>query len=360
MPRSHRMPRRAVLVVTTFALAACGSAATPATTAVPPTAVAAASEPAPSAKAAATASSSPAASTASVPVPGERIAYGVRKGDSSNIVSQLPDGTDLLELTSGPGNQLCAAFSPDASQIVYCGDASGTFEIWTMQADGTEQRQVTKLGGRALFPDISPDGTRIVFAGTEGGDEHTEVYVVDAATGGDLVALTSCAAGKAGCANDYPAWSPDGEQIVFSHQDDADADDAGINQQIWIMNADGSKAHPLTTGPEPKDQLADWSPDGASIAYPSGTAENEGIWVMGADGSKPRQVSGCKAGEAEPCAAGSDFGPAWSPDGKSIAFLRDFQATGKADRPVFVMSADGTGQRRLSPEPMLAAVPAWR
>jgi len=356
MLRSHLSPLRGGLMTAVVVLAACGSSATPATQAPAATAApVATAAPTP----AASASASPAPSVAIVPLPGERIAYAVRAGDTSNIVSQLADGSDLVQLTSGPGHHLCAAFSADASQIAYCASAGGPFEIWTMQADGTKQTQVTSLGGRALFPDMSPDGSKFVFAGTEGTDEHTEVYVVDA-TGGNLVALTSCADGKAGCANDYPAWSPDGKKIVFTHQDDADADDAGINQQIWIMNADGSKAHALTTGPEPKDQLADWSPDGASIAYASGKGENEGIWIMAADGSKPRQVSGCKAGEAEPCAAGSDFGPAWSPDGKSIAFLRDFQATGKADRPVFVMNADGTGQRRLSPEPILAAVPAWR
>ena len=47
------------------------------------------------------------------------------------------------------------------------------------------------------------------------------------------------------------------------------------------MNADGSNAHALTTGPEPKDQLPDWSPDGASIAYASGraTARASGSWM---------------------------------------------------------------------------------
>ncbi len=66
-----------------------------------------------------------------------------------------------------------------------------------MQADGTKQAQLTRLGGRALFPDISPDGTMIAFAGTEGRDPNTEVYVVDAATGTGLVALTTCANGTA-------------------------------------------------------------------------------------------------------------------------------------------------------------------
>ncbi len=362
MPRSRRTPRHALLVLATITVAACGSGPTPAATLAPAVSQAATSAPvaSPAATAAGSTSGSPAPSSATVPVPGERIAFGVRSGDSSNIFSQLPDGTDLRQLTSGPGNHLCAAFSPDASQIAYCASAGGPFEIWTMQADGTQQTQVTKLGGRALFPDISPDGSRIAFAGTQGSDEHTEVYVVDAATGGDLVALTSCAGGKAGCANDYPAWSPDGTKIAFVHQDDIDADEAGVNQQVWVMNADGSDPQALTTGPEPKDQVPDWNPDGASIAYASGTGDNEGIWVMAADGSAPRQVSGCVTGDPTPCAAGSDFGPAWSPDGEHIAFLRSYAAVGANDRPVFVMNADGTDQHRLSPDLMLAAVPAWR
>ena len=123
---------------------------------------------------------------------------------------------------------------------------------------------------------------------------------------------------------------------------------------------DGSHAHAVTTGPVPKDQLPTWSPDGKSIAYASGMPDNEGIWVVGADGANPHQLSGCKAGDATPCAAGSDFGPGWSPDGKSIAFARGYTAVGKNDRPIFVMHADGTDQHRLTPDPMLVGVPVWR
>jgi Tol biopolymer transport system component len=363
MLRSHLMPLRPLLAIATIALAACGSGAKPAATGAPDaTPAAAASSPAASllATPAATSTGSPAASTGGVPVPGERIAFGVRGDGTSNIFSMLPDGTDKRQLTSGPGNHLCAAFFPDAREIAYCADASGAFEIWSMEADGTKQAQLTKLGGRALFPDVSPDWATIAFGGTEGSDPNTEIYLVDVATGSALVALTSCANGKAGCANDLPAWSPDGKQIVFVHQDDIDASDNAVNQQVWVMDADGGHAHALTTGAEPKDQLPDWSPDGTSIAYASGKGDNEGIWVMRANGSKPRQISGCVAGDATPCAAGSDFGPAWSPDGSSIAFLRSYAAIGNDDRPIFVMHADGTDQHRVSPDPMLAAVPAWR
>jgi Tol biopolymer transport system component len=290
-----------------------------------------------------------------------RIAFGVRAADgTANIFSVLPDGTDERQLTTGTGNHLCAAYSADGSQIAYCADTGGYFEIWTMKPDGTEQTQLTHLGGRALFPDFSRDGKKVAFGGVQGDDPNTEIYVVDAKTGDGLAALTSCAGLAHGCSNDYPAWSPDGRSIVFIHIDDFDASENPINAQVWVMNADGSNEHALTTDTLPKDQVPDWSPDGSLIAYASGAADSEGIWVMNADGSKPHQVSGCLPVEASPCKAGDDFGPVWSPDGTGIAFLRAFQATGTADRPIYTMNADGSHQVRVSQETILAAVPAWQ
>ncbi len=288
-----------------------------------------------------------------------RIAFAVRAPDGINLFSVLPDGTDMRQLTTNPGNHLCASYSPDASQIAYCGDASGNFEVWTMASDGTGQAQLTDLGGRALFPKFSPNGTKIVFAGIEGDDPNTEVYVVASTTGGGLVALTSCAGLASGCANDYPAWSPDGKHIVYIHSDDT-VNEVGVNEQVWVMNVDGSNQHQLTTDSPPKDQLPNWSPDGTSIVYTSGALSNEGIWVMKSDGSGQHQLSGCGAGAESPCPEGSDFGPVWSPDGVQIAFLRSFEDVGANDRPVYVMNADGSEQHRVTEETILAAVPTWR
>ena len=290
------------------------------------------------------------------------IAFGVKSASGSNVFSMNADGSDLRQLTTDTGNHLCASLSADASQVAYCGDGSGNFEIWTIKADGTTATQLTHLEGRALFPDESHDGKKIVFGGVEGDDPNTEIYVVDATTGAGLVALASCAGRAEGCANDYPSWSPDGKQIVFIHQDDY-VNEVGVNQQVWVMNADGSKQHPLTSSSPQKDQLPNWSPDGKSIVYASfssADATNEGIWVMKSDGSGQQQLSGCLPGEASPCAAGADFGPVWSPDGTSIAFLRSFIDLGTNDRPIYVMNADGSDQHRVIEDTILAAVPSWQ
>jgi Tol biopolymer transport system component len=289
-----------------------------------------------------------------------RIAFGVRAADgSANVFSAEPDGTALRQLTHGAGNHLCPTYSADGKQMAFCADTSGAFEIWTMKPNGTQQRQLTHLGGFATFPDFSPDGTKVAFGGTEGSDPNTEIYVVSAATGGGLHALTSCASFGPGCFNDTPAWSPDGTKIVFIHADDSD-DDGATNQQVWVVDADGGNAHALTSTADPKDQVPDWSPDGSRISFQSGGYGNGGIWVMNADGTGQHQLTGCVSSDPSPCAAGDDFGTAWSPDGTKIAFLRDLRQAGGTDRPVYVMNADGTGQHRLLSAPSLQAVPAWQ
>jgi TolB protein len=71
-------------------------------------------------------------------------------------------------------------------------------------------------------------------------------------------------------------------------------------------------------------------------------------------------LTGCAPADPHPCAKGDDFGTAWSPDGKQIAFLRSHEAEGSSNRPVYVMNADGTGQHQLTPGTGRSAVPAWQ
>ena len=130
-----------------------------------------------------------------------------------------------------------------------------------------------------------------------------------------------------------PAWSPDATKIAFVTDDFS-----GARPEVWVMNADGSGQRRLTRkGAEPA-----WSHDGRSIAF----SRADDIYVMGADGSGKRRLT--RRGNS----------PTWSPDGHRIAFVR-VVAHGcyrrNYEKPrcvnsheIFVMNAQGAHQRRLT------------
>jgi TolB protein len=287
------------------------------------------------------------ASPALATYPGDvgRLAFAQAGPDFNfDIYTALPNGSSLKRLTTEPGFDACPAYSADGQDIAFCSDRTGAFEIWAMDKNGHGQHAVTNTGGYAEFPDWSPNGRKIAFDGVQGNNPFNEIYVVNAANGGGMTALTSCAGYGPGCFNGFPAWSPDGAKIVFIHADDIDADGNAINEQVWVMNANGSDKTQLTSGPAGHDQLPDWSPDGRKIAY----MEDGHIFRMRADGSHQTQLT---FGDE------FDIGAAWSPDGRQIAFRRDF---GNGYRPVFVMDANGSNQHQLTSGTPRQAVPAWQ
>ena len=102
------------------------------------------------------------------------------------------------------------------------------------------------------------------------------------------------------------------------------------------MNADGSGSRRLTRNRAFDGEPA-WSPDGRKIAFQSTKTigGNKEIYVMNADGSGKRNLT------RNPARDGS---PSWSPDGRRIAFL-----SGRDGRlEAHVMNADGSGQRSLA------------
>ena len=104
------------------------------------------------------------------------------------------------------------------------------------------------------------------------------------------------------------------------------------------MNADGSGLRNLTPKPWAPDAAPAWSPDGRKIAFASERDGNSEVYVMNADGSGQRNLTRNPA---------LDGDPAWSPDGRNIAF----RSTRDGNTEIYVMNADGSGQRNLSHNP---------
>ena len=203
--------------------------------------------------------------------------------------------------------------SPRNGELLYAKKLPEGWNLFAFDPATGEERRITR-GVRDYGSDWSPDGTRIVYD-SESGSGYD--IVVANADGTDPTVIGS---------GQDPAWSPDGSRIAY----------AGAGGSIWVMNTDGTDAHPVTQGAAAgagtgEDAALDWnpawSPEGRSIAYvrvaahrwapvPGGqlrtdvTLEQVRVWQ---DGATPTDTMLTDAytdvGELD-----------WSPDGSTIVF----------------------------------------
>lgn len=223
-------------------------------------------------------------------------------------------------------------------------------EIYLIDMDGKNPRRLTNNRFSDLYPNISPDGRRIVF-------ESGRLRVSgDPDNLSDLFIMNSDGSNQRHLVRGSSAtWSPDGKHIAYH----ASASGRGtINRtnpgaatsdsDIFILNIDDflsgkGKPRNLTNDPAMIDEDPDWSPDGKTIAFiryginvPHDKATSAEIFLINANGrEKPVRVTQNSIEER---------GPAWSPDGKQLASTCRINAELQA----CVMNADGTGMRALT------------
>ena len=165
----------------------------------------------------------------------------------------------------------------------------------------------------------TPGAGRIAFVSDQDGDD--EIYVMNA--DGSAVTKLTDNPNK----DWWPSWSPDGRRIVFNSDRDGD-------QEVYVMNADGSGLAQLTSN-SASDWFAKWSPDGRQITFASTRDGDHEIYVMNADGSGLTRLTDNSE---------TDWLPSWSPDGRRIAFT----ATRDENTDLYVMNIDGSGVTRLT------------
>ncbi|MGB7069086.1 MAG: hypothetical protein WBD22_06290 [Pyrinomonadaceae bacterium] len=227
-------------------------------------------------------------------------------------------------------------------------------EIYLMDMDGRNPRRLTNNKVSDLYPNLSPDGRRIVFESgrlrSKGDpDNLSDLFIMnaDGTTQRHLVRGSSA------------TWSPDGKHIAYhasasgrGTMNRTNPGSATSDSDIFVLNVDEflkGKAKPrnLTNNSDTVDEDADWSPDGKTIAFTrygvkeshANTTSTEMFLIDALGKEKPRRLTNNLEEER---------GPAWSSDGKQIAFMS--KAVGSHFQPC-VMNVDGTGFRALTTKP---------
>lgn len=240
------------------------------------------------------------------------------------------------------------AFSPDGKRIALTGGGFGSLDV--MNSDGSGRRTLYPARPRTLFSTSwAHRGDLIAFAhGTVFGGPEARVDLLTIRPDGSEARKVAREAGN----NGFPAFSPDGKQIVFRSG-------RGGQKNLYIMKADGSAVRHLTTG-KWTDTMADWSPDGEWIAFASDRGGEFAIWLIRPDGSGLRQLVG---------GGGRNNHPHFSPGGKWVVFTsrRAGYSAEEISLPrqpqpygeLFVIRLDGTGLLRLTHNGFEEGTPAW-
>ncbi len=286
---------------------------------------------------------------------GDRLAisyYPVAGEGTAALYTVNADGSDPRQLV--PDSVYQPRWSPDGSQLAF---EVGAFpgRIHVINADGTGLRELTTVEGNQRAPEWSPDGRRIGFRADT---FHTDRV---STTCGDfwLVDADGSHAEKVDLPINvcFNQWSPDGKLIALDTGSSPDFDG------IWLLNGDGTNPRPLTanctnegvcSGPRGY-RGARWSPDAKRLAYASYGATSFEV------NGDPIRLHVLDIGQNQTIefSVGSavDYGAEWSPDGALIAY--NVRVEPSLTPTLVVSRPDGTGRVPILTG-FFAGRPNWR
>lgn len=258
-----------------------------------------------------------------------KILFIGKKGKIKELYMMETDGRNFLPLTAHRALVLNPDISPRSREVVFTSYRTGRPELYRKEVYSGSEVKISGRKGVNIGARFSPDGNSLVASLSFEG--NAELYLLD--TDGTI---------RKRLTNNWgididPAWSPGGSKIVFT------SDRLGT-PQLFILDLGSDTIRRLAYNGT-YDSSPTWSPDGEQIVFARLEGGRFDLYTIRPDGSNERRLTN---------GPGNKEHPRWSPDGRFLIYSSDSGGKG-----IWMMRADGSAPRRVSPPGIEATNPVW-
>ena len=240
------------------------------------------------------------------------------------IASPSPSDAGYHRLLPADAKHAWPMWSPDGKTLFYMSDKSGAENIWSADTATGAEHQITHFtSGRCLWPTISYDGRTIVF------ERNFAIWKLDTHSGNAAevaITLRGAPSAEGVTHTNLTHWrdlaiSPDGNKLAVVDEGDVFATGTKTGGEAQrLTRTDAAEADPQ------------WSPDSTKVVYRSERDGGSSLYLYDFTTQSERALTH---------GLDIDMGPTWSPDGKSIAFIRN-------RKELHVLTLDGLKDQTLA------------
>ena len=243
---------------------------------------------------------------------GSQIAFTAKGRGTSSIMAMDFDGANAFVVSHNSSTNILPAWSPTGAQIAYTSFMRDNPDLYVGALNGSRPRKLSGQKGMNTGASWSPDGRQIAL--TLSKDGNPEIYIISSNDGSVIRRITNDKA-----IDTSPAWSPDGSQLAF-------VSDRNGGPQIFVVSSSGGTPTQVSFNGD-YNTTPTWSPKAGKhvIAYTTRAGSNYDIVTLDLDSKQMTRITQNEGNNEE---------PAFSPNGRAIAYARQGQG-------VFISSADG-------------------